>query len=368
MIYIVSLGKSVTGGPETLHQLAKTLTSMGQEVSMYYVSPHINECPGRFKEYGIKAADKVVDSDENILIVPETQTYLLKMFKHIKICIWWLSLDNYLDTQPVTLTRKRMVANNWPKILFPVAFIILVAKGKIHSYRYNFEDGGKYFHTYNCEYAYQYAIKHGVPKERTLYWCGPLNHSFFARSKTMLGKLNNLIVGKGKQYLTVEISSDFREEYDALKDSEVDIEISKHSDKRSLRANAYCWVLCDRIAAALSDGTTKIDVYRNAIRSAGVFKYMRGIRSISEADLRTIMIGWEKDRIGFFSERFDEDTLILYYGTSVYSSRQMKRVIDDLIQDAQALGIPTETPEEINKMLSLWDQEQKRRKEKEKKQ
>ena len=194
MIYIVSLGKSVTGGPETLHQLAKTLTSMGQEVSMYYVSPHINECPGRFKEYGIKAADKVVDSDENILIVPETQTYLLKMFKHIKICIWWLSLDNYLDTQPVTLTRKRMVANNWPKILFPVAFIILVAKGKIHSYRYNFEDGGKYFHTYNCEYAYQYAIKHGVPKERTLYLCGPLNHSFFERSKTMLGKKRENII------------------------------------------------------------------------------------------------------------------------------------------------------------------------------
>ncbi|MBQ8940338.1 MAG: hypothetical protein IJ062_00770 [Firmicutes bacterium] len=219
MIYIVSLGKSVTGGPETLHQLARTLASMGQEVSMYYVSPHINECPGRFKEYGIKAADKVVDSDENILIVPETQTYLLKMFKHIKICIWWLSLDNYLDTQPVTLTRKRMVANNWPKILFPVAFIILVAKGKIHSYRYNFEDGGKYFHTYNCEYAYQYAIKHGVLKERTLYLCGPLNHSFFERSKTMLGKKRENIIlfnpKKGREFTEKIIAKAKMEKLDA---------------------------------------------------------------------------------------------------------------------------------------------------------
>ena len=43
--------------------------------------------------------------------------------------------------------------------------------------------------------------------------------------------------------------------------------------------------------------------------------------------------------------------MTLYYGSSVFDSAQMSRLIDILIQDAEAQGIPTITEEEKDRML-----------------
>lgn len=194
MIYIVAAGNYVSGGSETLHQAAELLLSMGKEVSVYYVQPHTTEVPQRFKEYNIQVADDIVDSADNIIIVPEVFTYLLKKYKKIRKCIWWLSLDFYLETEPVSRIKQGMKKYHWPKILFPVAFIGLLAKGKIHTYRYHFEDNGIYFHMYNCEYVHRYIIKQGVPEERTLYLCGPLNQSFFKKAEKLKNKKRENII------------------------------------------------------------------------------------------------------------------------------------------------------------------------------
>ena len=48
----------------------------------------------------------------------------------------------------------------------------------------------------------------------------------------------------------------------------IDVEAKKHRKKRSLDANAYCWVLCDKIAKELSkEGTviTKENIYQDGI-------------------------------------------------------------------------------------------------------
>lgn len=57
----------------------------------------------------------------------------------------------------------------------------------------------------------------------------------------------------------------------------LNIEIKKYRNKRSLEANSYCWVLCDRIAKELcKDGTviTKEQVYQDAILQIGTFEAM----------------------------------------------------------------------------------------------
>ena len=204
MIYIVSKGNYVSGGPETLHQAANLFVSMGQRVGMYYVQPHTNEIPERFSDYNIEVVNQIVDSKENILIVPETQTYVFAKFKNIKKCIWWLSLENYLNAEPIFLVKWRMKANHWPLIMFPFVYLGMIAKGKIHRYRYHFEDGGEFYHTYNCEYAHRYIVDHGVPEDRTLYLCGPLNQSFFDRAKKQcVQERDNIILynpKKGKEF------------------------------------------------------------------------------------------------------------------------------------------------------------------------
>lgn len=220
MIYIVSKGEYVSGGPETLHQAAKLLASFGEHVGMYYVQPHTMEVPQRFREYNIKAVENIVDCEDNILIVPETQTYILKSYRRIKKCIWWLSLENYLNTEPVFLVKWRMEANHWPKFMFPVAWIVMVTKGKIRPYRYHFEDNGAFLHAYNCEYAHQYIVGHGVPEERTLYLCGPLNRSFFEKAeKQKKEKRENIILfnpKKGKTFTDKVIAEAYRQKIDAV--------------------------------------------------------------------------------------------------------------------------------------------------------
>ena len=51
------------------------------------------------------------------------------------------------------------------------------------------------------------------------------------------------------QNITVTVTADFRESYDELKDTAVEIQIKKARKHRSLEANAYAWVLIDQIAA-----------------------------------------------------------------------------------------------------------------------
>ena len=48
-----------------------------------------------------------------------------------------------------------------------------------------------------------------------------------------------------------------------------------------------------------------------------------------------------------------------YYGSSAYDTKQMARLINNIIQDCEALGIPTETPDQIAKKLSLWGENEK---------
>jgi hypothetical protein len=63
----------------------------------------------------------------------------------------------------------------------------------------------------------------------------------------MTGKLKDIIITRtGEQIISFSTRSDFTEEFDELKDVDIDVEIKKHREKRSLDANAYCWILIDK--------------------------------------------------------------------------------------------------------------------------
>ena len=79
---------------------------------------------------------------------------------------------------------------------------------------------------------------------------------------------------------------------------------------------------------------------------------------IDEAAQRMIE-GWEKNGIGWQAETTKSKlpgctNIILYFGSSVYDSAQMARLIDSLVQDAEALGIPTITDAEAERLIGRW--------------
>ena len=100
----------------------------------------------------------------------------------------------------------------------------------------------------------------------------------------MTGRLKDLSFGRnGEQIITLSVKADFTEQFDELKDFDVDIEIKKHRKMRSNEANKYCWVLCEKIAQQLSKENvryTKLDIYRDAIREIGVWGEMQKLQTI----------------------------------------------------------------------------------------
>ena len=155
-----------------------------------------------------------------------------------------------------------------------------------------------------------------------------------------------------KQRLTLELDSDFRTMYDALHDCDCDVAIKKYRQKRSNNANAYCWQLIGQIAELLNQSAE--DVYRDAIRHVGIFQDVE----LTEQAAKTMQHVWKAHGIGWLSEQVDETAngvlIRFYYGSSVYNTKQMSRLIDDIVTDAKELGIETKTPEELARMKEEW--------------
>lgn len=171
----------------------------------------------------------------------------------------------------------------------------------------------------------------------------------------MIGKLMNMrrLFG-GEWEVTFSTKEDFSRAYDDLKEFPVNIEIKKAAAKRSKDANAFAWVLIDKIAEQMR--ITRTEVYRNAIREIGGVSEVVCVQDRAVDRLRA---GWEKNGIGWQTEVLPSKipgctNVILYYGSSTYDTAQMSRLIDLIIQEAEQLGIPT-LRDEADALLGKWE-------------
>ena len=131
-------------------------------------------------------------------------------------------------------------------------------------------------------------------------------------------------------------------------------ELVKTKKRRSLDANAYAWVLIDKIAAAVR--LPKEDVYQNAIKGIGG---VSDIVCVKDAAVDKLRQNWSKNGLGWQTDTMPSKitgctNVVLYYGSSAYDTRQMSVLIDRLIEDAKALDIETLPPDRLEAMLSAW--------------
>ena len=133
-------------------------------------------------------------------------------------------------------------------------------------------------------------------------------------------------------------------------------------NKRSLDANAYFWVLADKVAVELSkDGPTvpPEDVYRSLIPHVGGNSVIVPIHEEAIDDWRKI---WNAGRTGWIIEDMGEcknhkgyHNIRSYYGSSVYDTAQMSRLIDLIVQECKQLDIETLPPDKLEAMMEAWD-------------
>jgi hypothetical protein len=139
------------------------------------------------------------------------------------------------------------------------------------------------------------------------------------------------------------------------KDRDYDLTIKEHREKRSLDANAYAWVLMGKLAAAMH--IKPVEVYRQQILGVGDnFTPM----CVREKDVNRFVSSWERNGLGWIVQDLGVSqvpgcrNLAAYHGSSTYDTRQMSRLIDNIVQDCKALGIETLTPDKLVLLKEEW--------------
>ena len=139
------------------------------------------------------------------------------------------------------------------------------------------------------------------------------------------------------------------------KDRLYDLEVKEHRKKRSQDANAMAWSLINQIADVLR--IPPVEVYRQAIQD---ISGNNEIIPIKEDAVEQFKQAWSHNGIGWICRDLGKSkikgyrNLMVYYGSSVYDTRQMSDLIDHLIQDCKALDIETKSPEEIASIMGEW--------------
>ena len=146
-----------------------------------------------------------------------------------------------------------------------------------------------------------------------------------------------------------------------LKGDKLSVDIKKWRKKRSLDANSYCWVLCDRIAKELSKESivTKEQIYKDAISQVGTFEPM----IIEEKAYDNFKRIWEKQGLGFIVQEVTRKDKCIkvhcYYGSSTYDTKEMSLLIEIIVDLAKSLDIETKPKEEIESLLRSWNEQKK---------
>lgn len=173
----------------------------------------------------------------------------------------------------------------------------------------------------------------------------------------MLGKLKDLTFGaRGEQHITITVTKDFREDYDRLKDQELDIEIKKHREKRSKSANAYFHVLVNRIA--VEEGGGEEAVKKRLVCEYGALAKDEDGLTVGFKLPATVNVDTIYPYVKCFDTREENGKLfkcyLVYKQTHLMDSKEMARLIDGAIEVARELGIETDTPEQLARYKEDW--------------
>ena len=174
----------------------------------------------------------------------------------------------------------------------------------------------------------------------------------------LTGKIANVSFSfEGKPLVTLEMNerNSALAMLDDLRDEDkLAIKIGKYKTKRSLDANAYCWVLIGKIAE--KTGVARYFIYRDAIRNIGG-NY--DVVCIQNKAVETLCEAWSRNGIGWLTEtmpsKIDGCTnVLLFYGSSTYDVQQMSRLIDNILQECYSLDIEVKSQSEIDSLLNSW--------------
>lgn len=140
--------------------------------------------------------------------------------------------------------------------------------------------------------------------------------------------------------------------YNQEKDKQ--FEIKEYKPKRSLDANGYFWILLSKLQEKLN--IPKEDIYKDLIQNVGSYEVV----PIKNEAVEKFRQAWSKNGLGWITEttksKLEGFTNVLaYYGSSTYSTREMSRLIEIVVEECKQFNIETKSKEELNSLIESWD-------------
>jgi hypothetical protein len=189
IIYILSPSKYFSGGPLALHQLAYEMKLLEYNVVMLYTdiakdeSDLINSNFKNFKLPYITNIKEVIDTEYNVLILPEVNIKMFQGFSFLKKVIWWLSIDNYYKAY----IYNTPLLSSLPKTKIISRFLDLVVYFKNKKFNiFSSKEFGKYYHLCQSEYAFQFIGNKAKNKKNIGFLTDYLHESFLNKSEEII--------------------------------------------------------------------------------------------------------------------------------------------------------------------------------------
>lgn len=160
--------------------------------------------------------------------------------------------------------------------------------------------------------------------------------------------MRGIIKGISGRHIWIETSSSLM----LPVDTEIDIDIKEHREKRSLNANAYFHKLVDELRQKLKISFAACK--NHLITSYGQLEYIDDVPAVIKTNiepermreietLHCLPIAVKEIEEGAYWYR-------LYRGTHTYDSREMAMLIDGTIEECKEQGIETMTPNELERL------------------
>lgn len=184
--------KKVTGGPEALHQLSNKLYELGfDNVYMHYVPKKANAKAVNYNIYKTQEIHSFEDHSDNILIIPESMTFLIKKYPQSQKVIWWLSVDFYKILMDYRVRKQSFIT----KIFY-----------NQNDKEYHFEALPNVYQWAQSYRSSIYLKDHGIPESQIDFVCDYINPIFLENKEPIQKDLNNKTIlynpKKGKKEIS----------------------------------------------------------------------------------------------------------------------------------------------------------------------
>jgi len=144
---------------------------------------------------------------------------------------------------------------------------------------------------------------------------------------------------------------------EALEGKDLKIRITKITNPRSLDANSYFHLLCDRLRQVL--GISMAHMKNILITSYGQIEYIDDQPLIYKTNAPAEYVQ-ELEEVHMKFMKQGEDGAYwykVYRGSHTYDSKEMSILLEGTVQEASDQGIEVKSPDEIKHLEMLWEQE-----------